>query len=157
MIFAIVCCALMQIVPMPDTVLANTCSENELNPEVCAIFQTLNAAWQAEDNYQQNHSGNYLPLSIFGKSCLSPASFEKKLNCQLPLSAITDSSYNITVAKTTVEGDTCTETILIISFYNQNREHLPLAIFRYNMTQQYIFYEYITPDTSYALQWPPSN
>lgn len=157
MIVEILSCLLIQFSPNPDTLLSSSCQQKGYSDSICAIFQTLHTAWQAEENYQKYHAGNYLSLSIFSENCLEPAAFEARFNTQLPASTITASSYSITVAKIPVESDTCTETVLIISFFKQDDVHLPLAIFRYNLTQNRVFYEFITPDTSYILDYPLPN
>jgi hypothetical protein len=153
MIFAMLSCLLIQITPSPEAILATACQQEGLDTNVCAVFRTLCAAWRAEQEYKNSHDGDYLTLSIFQNQCLSPSSFEKKLGCQLPYSSITDSTYYITIAQRTVDGDTCAESLLLIGFFKRDHEHLPIGNFCYNITQNSLHFEYITPDTSYALAY----
>jgi hypothetical protein len=153
MFFVIISFVLYLVSPGPNVLLATFCQEQGLDSSTCAVFQTLHAAWQAEQEYKNSHDGDYLTLSIFENQCLSPSSFEKKLGCQLPYSSITDSTYYITVAQRTVDGDTRAESLLLIGFFKRDHEHLPIGNFCYNITQNSLHFEYITLDTSYCLDY----
>lgn len=157
MIFALLSCVLINITPCTDTMLAVSCQRNGLDTTVNAVFQTLLTAWQAEERYRKNHNNHYLTLSIFRTECLTPSTFEAKLGCRLPRSPVTDATYAITVATSVAETDIGLDSLLHISFFKQTDTHLPLANFRYNRTQDYLYFEYIIPDTVLTLVYPPPD
>jgi hypothetical protein len=139
--------------PAEDSCLQLQCQEQGINTSVCSVYQTLYAAWLAQESHKSRHYG-YLALSVLANNQLTVSEYEKTLNCQLPASPITDSTYRITVAQIADYDDTTACSILVIGFFNsQSDGHLPLANFRYNMTTKTFLYQYITPDSIYELTY----
>jgi len=137
-----------------SSALAGRCQEQGIDTAVCAVFQTLEAAWQAEKNYKQDNGGKYLLLSVLNQEHLTVSAFEKELKCQLPVSPITDSAYLVTVGQAVDLEDSYADTTLVIGFFNGRTTcHLPFANFRCNLVTGDRQYEYVTPDTTFKLAY----
>lgn len=111
-----------------------------------AVFQTLEAAFQAVEHSKNNNRKNKYPtFSILSFKHLSIQEFQDSLECTLPLSAITDSTFRIGVSKF-IDQDACLAcTTLVVSFFNPaNENNMPIANYRYYLTTKKQIYEYIT-------------
>lgn len=153
MLLNIMCLFLLATTPAQDSVLAKQCQSQNLDQSVCSIFQTLLDAWQAQPiNHALDHGENsHSPLS---GNFLTVSAYEKQLKCRLTPSAITDSSYRITVGESTVTKDSVDFTTQVIGFFNSQSEgHLPIARLCFFIEAHCFYYEYITADSTCTLTY----
>lgn len=129
--------------PQPDSTLTNTCQEQLIDSTTIEVFQTLHSAYLAVEEFKnQSRKKKYPTFSILNSKHLSVQEFQDTLNCALPPSVITDSTFRIGISIFEL-GEQCPHT-LVISFFNTNSSNnLPLANFRFCIENGYRQYQFI--------------